>query len=127
MRTQSAPWAPPADFTSYAIVETLPQLATRYGVHSSTCAKAIIRLPASVQEARMEMVHKRRSDAGRKGALSSARASIRQRRNKVGVSLYRDPVDVSDRAIRAATVAFETHYCDVADRHPEWDILGYAA
>jgi hypothetical protein len=44
------------------------------------------------------------------------------------VTFFREVAgDHCERAIRSATKDFEVHYCDVADRHPGWEICGYAA
>jgi hypothetical protein len=121
-------WTPPADFAEAIMGATLPELARRYNVNSVTITKYIRKLPDRVQAKRHEWVCEQRRMSGQKNRFTSessakARAiSVKNRRIK---ARNRDPVDATNLSIRDATMAFELHYCHVAERHG-WAVWGYA-
>lgn len=119
-------WNPPPDFAGRVVVEKLAELSQRYGVASSTLIGAIKRLPLEVQEARKRRITERKRETGMMGNIARYNGTAKKQRNPVGVTLYREaPESVIEREIRDATMAFELHYCDVAERHEGWPIMGY--
>ena len=128
MGAVNTPWTPPADFIGWAVIESNLKLARRYGTSPRSVRKALAKLPGGIREARAE--HKVERKAGHAIARKLRRCTVivETARSPVGIALYRETHgEHAERLIRAATMAFETHYCDVADRHPAWPILGYAA
>ena len=120
-------WNPPPDFAGRVVIEKLTELSQRYGVASSTLIDAIKRLPPEVQEARKRRITERKRETGMMGNIARYSGAAKKQRNPVGVTLYRESHEsIIEREIRNATIAFELHYCGVADRHQGWPIMGYA-
>ena len=123
-------WTPPPCFAEASINATLPELAARYGVHHVTITKHILRLPEAVQAARGVVVYRRRCEAsakgGRSNSVTKATGATKREALVMAPRVRLEPFDIADLAIRDATIAFEAHYCHVADLRG-WAIRGYAA
>jgi hypothetical protein len=120
-------WTPPADFAEAIMGATLPELARRYNVNSVTITKYIRKLPERVQAKRWDWICEQRRTAGQRNRFTtetSAKARETLRKNRAVAARNRDPVDATNLSIRDATMAFEVHYCHVAERRG-WAVRGY--
>jgi hypothetical protein len=97
-------WTPPADFAEQCVVETLVQLAARYGVHAKTIAKAIVRQREDVQAKRFAQMTSRRRETSKKGRDSIARAIAA---GEIKRAPANDPDGSHDSAVRSATRRLE--------------------
>ena len=122
-------WTPPADFAEAIMGATLPELARRYNVNTVTITKYIRKLPERVQAKRWAWICEQRRTSGQRNRFTpetSAKARAVVAQNRRVNARNRDPVDATNLSIRDATMAFEVHYCHVAERRG-WAVWGYSA